>query len=75
MSQFVIFVRDVEERLGWNAADVETGSSQSTSFFDADGIDAELSSLDRCNVAFLREDVPPGPPPITARSNDRLEKL
>ena len=47
----VIFMGDVEECFGGDASYVETGSSQGTSFLDADGVDAQLSCFDCSHVS------------------------
>lgn len=51
MVKFVVFVGDVEKSLGRNAADIEASSSERSSFFDADGVESELCSLDGSDVA------------------------
>ncbi|CAM6004974.1 unnamed protein product [Sphagnum balticum] len=38
----VVLVRDVEKRFGGDASDVKAGSSECSSFLDADGIESEL---------------------------------
>ena len=68
-------MRDVEESFGWDAAYVEASPSESTSLFDADSIETELGRLDGCDIALVDYKLPPGPPPITARSQDLLENL
>jgi hypothetical protein len=68
MVEFVVFMRDVEESFGWDAAYVEASPSESTSLFDADSIETELGRLDGCDIALVDYKLPPGPPPITARS-------
>lgn len=40
MGEFVVLVGDVEKGFGGDAAHVKTGSSQSTSLLDADGVEA-----------------------------------
>jgi hypothetical protein len=74
VGEFVILMGDVEEGLGRDTADVKAGPAQRSSLLDADSIQAELSCLDRGNITFLSKVVPPGPPPITARSKARFEK-
>ena len=48
---FVKLVRRVKESLGWDAADVEAGTTESTALLDADSLHAFLASLDGSNVA------------------------
>lgn len=48
----LVFVGDVEEGLRGDAAHVEAGSSQASTLFDADCLQAQLGSLDRGNVAY-----------------------
>lgn len=74
MGEFVELVGDVEEGLRGDAAHVQTGSSQSASLLDADGVQTQLRCLDCRHIAFFTEELPPGPPPITARSKVRFEK-
>ena len=47
----VVKVRILQKRLGWNAADVQTRAAESVSLFDANSLEAELSSLDGGYVA------------------------
>lgn len=44
-------VRRVEERLGRDAADVQAGPAERAAGLDARDLEAELTGLDRCNVA------------------------
>lgn len=46
-----ILVGDVQQCLGWDAPNIQAGSSESTSFLDADGLEAELGCLDSCYIA------------------------
>lgn len=67
--QFVILVGDVEQGLGGDTADVEAGSSQASSLLDTDSVESQLSCFDGSDITYANERVvPPGPPPITARS-------
>lgn len=45
------FVCRVKEGLGWNAADIETGTTEGASLFNADGFESTLASLDSCDIA------------------------
>jgi hypothetical protein len=49
--EFVVFVGDVEEGLGGDAADVKTGSAQRPPLLNADSIETQLRSLDSCDVS------------------------
>jgi hypothetical protein len=51
MGEFVVLMRDVEKSLGGDAANVETGASECSSFLDADSVHAQLRSLDGSDVA------------------------
>ena len=51
MVEFVVFVGDVEEGFGGDAADVEAGASQGAPLLDADGVQSELSGLDGGHVS------------------------
>ena len=44
-------VRGVQQRLGWDAADIEAGAAQSAALLDAGDLQAELGRLDRRDVA------------------------
>ena len=50
MVELVVFVGDVEQSFGGNAADVQAGPSKGASFFDADGVESELCSFDGGDV-------------------------
>jgi hypothetical protein len=47
----VVDVRVVQHRLGGDASDVETGTAESTSLLDTDGLETELGSLDGSDVS------------------------
>ena len=47
---FVVLVRYVEESFGGNAPNIETGSAEGASLFDADGVESELCSFDGCYI-------------------------
>lgn len=44
-------MRDVEKGFGRNTANVKASSSETSSFFDANGIKSELSALDGSDVS------------------------
>jgi hypothetical protein len=48
--EFVVFVGNVEQSLGRDAADVQTSASQRSSLLDADSAESKLSSLDGGDV-------------------------
>jgi hypothetical protein len=69
----LIFVRSIQQSLGRDATYINAGTAKSSSLFDANGLEAFLSSLDCGNVpykyiAIVKKVLPPGPPPMTARS-------
>lgn len=74
MVEFVVFVGDVEEGLGGDAAHVEAGPAQRSPLLNADSIETQLRGLDGSDVSCVGGRVPPGPPPMMARSNDLVEK-
>ena len=51
MGDRVVVVRDVQQTLARNTADVEAGASQSSSALDANGLKPVLGRSDRGNVA------------------------
>jgi hypothetical protein len=54
MLGLVQLVGSVQESLGWDASDVEAGSSESSSLLDANSFQALLSSLDSSNVTYAK---------------------
>jgi len=68
----LIFVRSIQQSLGRDATYINAGTAKSSSLFDANGLEAFLSSLDCGNVPYkyiaIVRVLPPGPPPMTARS-------
>ena len=73
MGEFVVLVRDIEKSLRGDAADVEACSSERAPLFDTHRAHAKLGRLDGSNITYMKGVVPPGPPPITARSKARFE--
>lgn len=74
MVGLVDFVGDVEEGLGRDAADVETGAAEGSPLLDADSVEAQLGGLDGCHISCVKKRLPPGPPPMTAKSKALVEK-
>ena len=44
-------VSSVQKSFRWDAANIEAGTSKSSSFLDTNGLEASLTSLDCCNIA------------------------
>ena len=51
MVEFVVFVGDVEEGFGGDAANVEAGASQGAPLLNADGVQSQLCGLDGSHVS------------------------
>src|SRR5690606_18494802 len=50
LADFKVFLRGVNDRLGWNAANVEAGAARLASL-DDDRVDAQLSGTDCADIA------------------------
>jgi hypothetical protein len=72
---FVILVRSMQEGFWRDAANIDTSTSKLASLLNANCLQTFLCSLDSCSITYWNSDIeriwyiPPGPPPITAKSN------